>query len=127
LTMDLRSRPRSRHQQPDRSLNGHDRTRDTRRERIRPASPLRAFRSAARSACERRDGSGLLSGACLAGDIRRALLHRQGGAARDIVLTADMLLEREGRVMAWNSESTWVLIYSVLITLLVLAWAYVPA
>jgi hypothetical protein len=29
--------------------------------------------------------------------------------------------------MAWNSESTWVLIYSVLITLLVLAWAYVPA
>jgi hypothetical protein len=37
------------------------------------------------------------------------------------VLTADMLLEREGRVMAWTSESTWVLIYSVLITLLVLA------
>ena len=30
-------------------------------------------------------------------------------------------------VMTWNSDSTWVLVYSILVTVFILAWAYVPA
>jgi hypothetical protein len=42
-------------------------------------------------------------------------------------LQPDMSLWKEGHVMTWTSDSAWVLIYSVLVTLLMLAWAYVPA
>ena len=27
----------------------------------------------------------------------------------------------------WTSDSTWVLIYSILVTLFMLSWAYIPA
>ena len=33
---------------------------------------------------------------------------------------------QEARVMTW-SDSPWVLIYSILVTLFILLWAYVPA
>ncbi len=29
--------------------------------------------------------------------------------------------------MTWTSDGTWVLLYSILVTLLMLSWAYVPA
>ena len=37
------------------------------------------------------------------------------------------LASHEGRGWFWTSDSTWVLLYSVLVTLLMLSWAYVPA
>ena len=29
--------------------------------------------------------------------------------------------------MTWTSDSKWVVIYSVLVTLIIVSWAYVPA
>jgi hypothetical protein len=29
--------------------------------------------------------------------------------------------------MTWDSDVAWVLIYTILVTLLLLAWAYIPA
>jgi hypothetical protein len=29
--------------------------------------------------------------------------------------------------MAWTSDSKWVVLYSVLVTLIIVSWAYVPA
>jgi len=29
--------------------------------------------------------------------------------------------------MTWTSDTKWVLIYSILVTLLMLSWAYIPA
>jgi hypothetical protein len=29
--------------------------------------------------------------------------------------------------MTWNSDAPWVVIYSILVTLLMLSWAHVPA
>jgi hypothetical protein len=30
-------------------------------------------------------------------------------------------------VMTWTSDSKWVVLYSVLVTLIIVSWAYVPA
>ena len=35
--------------------------------------------------------------------------------------------ERRKEVMTWSSDSTSVLLYAILATLLVMAWIYVPA
>jgi hypothetical protein len=37
------------------------------------------------------------------------------------------LADQEGNVMTWDSDRKWVLIYSILVTLLMLSWVYVPA
>ncbi len=29
--------------------------------------------------------------------------------------------------MTWTSDTKWVLIYSILVTMLMLSWAYIPA
>ena len=33
----------------------------------------------------------------------------------------------EGHIMSWTSDGRWIVIYSVLVTLLMLSWAYIPA
>jgi hypothetical protein len=35
--------------------------------------------------------------------------------------------QEEGHVMTWDSDRKWVLIYSILVTLLMFSWVYVPA
>jgi hypothetical protein len=36
-------------------------------------------------------------------------------------------LDLRDHVMTWDSDVAWVLIYTILVTLLLLAWAYIPA
>jgi hypothetical protein len=42
-------------------------------------------------------------------------------------MTRALVDQEEGQGWSWTSDSTWVLLYSILVTLLMLSWAYIPA
>jgi hypothetical protein len=54
-----------------------------------------------------------------------ALVHRQTMCRT--YARGQMRHLNEGHVMTWDSDGKWVLIYSILVTLFMLSWVYVPA